>query len=192
MNNQQTTAPTSRLDRAFTSTRAVLAAVRPEQLDVPTPCASWDVRELINHFIGTAHWAAAVMSDNDVTDQRDFTAGDYLATYDTYIRDALAAFETPGALDKTVRLSFTEMSGAAFMGLAAVDQFTHGWDLARAIGRATDLDPELAEELLIQTKATVADALRGPDGAAPFGPVAEAPADAVPADRLAAFLGRTS
>jgi hypothetical protein len=31
--------------------------------------------------------------------------------------------------------------GAALLGLAATEQFTHGWDLARAIGQHTDLDP---------------------------------------------------
>ena len=36
----------------------------------------------------------------------------------------------------------------------------------------------------------MADSFRGPDGQAPFGPQAEAPAGAPPADRLAAFLGR--
>ena len=37
--------------RAVRSSRPVLAAVRPEQLDDSTPCASWKVRDLINHMV---------------------------------------------------------------------------------------------------------------------------------------------
>jgi len=74
--------------------------------------------------------------------------------------------------------------------MAALDQFTHGWDLARAIGYPTDLDPDLAAQLLDQARMAITDAYRGPDGEAPFGPAAQAPAGAGPADQLAAYLGR--
>ena len=84
-----------------------------------------------------------------------------------------------------------EFSGAALLGLAATEQFTHGWDLARAIGQHTDLDPEFAAGLLAQARFAVTDAYRGADGVALFGPAMQAPAGASPADQLAAFLGRS-
>lgn len=71
-----------------------------------------------------------------------------------------------------------------------MEQFTHGWDLARAIGRSADLDPGLAAELLSVARLAVADAIRGPDGQALFGPARDAPAGVGPAGQLAAFLGR--
>jgi hypothetical protein len=40
------------------------------------------------------------------------------------------------------------------------------------------------------SRLAVTDAYRGPDGVALFGPAAQAPAGASPADELAAFLGR--
>ena len=43
------------LDQALQGTLAVLTKVRPEDPDGPTPCASWDVHTLVNHFVGTAH-----------------------------------------------------------------------------------------------------------------------------------------
>ena len=61
MKNLQVTTPTWQLDRAFVSTRAILAKVEADQLDAPTPCASWDVRALINHFVGTARWGASAI-----------------------------------------------------------------------------------------------------------------------------------
>ena len=103
---------------------------------------------------------------------------------------AVKAFEADGVMDKTLKLPFAELPGGVFVNIATIDTFTHGWDLARATGQSTDLDPELATQLLAFAQGFLSDALRGPDGKAPFGPQVEAPAGAGPADRLAAFLGR--
>lgn len=184
--------PDNRLARAFADTRAVLSTVKPDQLDLPTPCASWDVRSLINHFVGTARWAADMVGGAAGTPGEDYAAGDFLAAYDEYAAVALAAFAADGALDRTVRLPFGEMSGGEFMDLASTDQFVHAWDLARATGHDTDLDPEFAGDLLAKARVAVPDAYRGPDGVAPFGPVVEPRPGACPADRLAAFLGRAA
>jgi uncharacterized protein (TIGR03086 family) len=89
-----------------------------------------------------------------------------------------------------LRLPFAELPGAVFVNIATTDTFTHGWDLARATGQSTDLDPELAATLLEFARAFLSDALRGSDGTAPFGAQVEAPPGASPADELAAFLGR--
>jgi uncharacterized protein (TIGR03086 family) len=178
------------LDKALQSTLAILTKVQPADLDAPTPCASWNVRALINHFVGTARWwAGALAGEPGVTDA-DYAGGDFVAAYEESIRIALAAFEADGALARIVRLPFGDFPGAVVRGMAALDQFTHGWDLARAIGYPTDLDPGLAAQLLGQARMAITDAYRGPEDEAPFGPVAQAPADAGPADQLAAFLGR--
>ena len=68
--------------------------------------------------------------------------------------------------------------------------FTHGWDLAKATGQSTDLDPALAEQILEVAAMIVPDQFRGPEPM-PFGPAVEPPAGAPVADRLAAFFGRT-
>ena len=98
---------------------------------------------------------------------------------------AAAAFEADGVLGRMIRLPFGEFPGAAVRSMAALDQFAHGWDLARAIGYPGDLDPELATELLASARLAITDGFRGPDGQAPFGPVAPAPAGAGPADQSA-------
>lgn len=150
--------------------------MQPADLDAPTPCASWNVRGLINHFVGTARWWAGVVSGEEGVTDADYADGDFVAAYEERIRIALAAFEADDALDRATWLPFGEFSGAAVRGMAALDQFTHGWDLARAIGYPTDLDPDLAAQLLGQARMAITDAYRGPEGEAPFGPVASAPA----------------
>jgi uncharacterized protein (TIGR03086 family) len=178
------------LNRALQSTMTILAKVEPGQLAAPTPCASWDVRALINHFVGTARWWAGTVTGAADVAETDYAAGDFVAAYEESIGLVVAAFEADGVLGRTVRLPFGEFPGAVVLGMAALDQFAHGWDLARAIGQHTDLDPALAAELLSQGQLTITDALRGPDGQAPFGPARDAPAGASQADQLAAFLGR--
>jgi len=76
------------------------------------------------------------------------------------------------------------------MGLSMTDTFTHAWDLARATGQDTNLAPELAAQLLAQSRQSIQPAFRSEDGAI-FGLEQSAPEGASPADQLAAFLGRT-
>ena len=182
------------LAAAFASTRAVLANVTPDQYGQKTPCASWDVRALINHIVGGSHRFAAVVRAGGrpagEAEQPDFTAGDPLASFDAGIAASLAAFGDPDAADETLTLPFGEIPVAAFMHIAASDTFTHGWDLAKATGQDTNLDPELAERLLGAARQLVRDSFRGEDGVRPFGPAVEVPETAPPADQLAAFLGR--
>ena len=194
MERTQEAVPTRQLSRAFASTRAVLATVGPDRLGAATPCGAWDVRALINHFVGSARWGALTVLGGGAgggNEAEGYGDGDFLARYDDTIKVALAAFGSAGVLGKTIALPFGEFTGADLMGMVARDQFAHGWDLARALGYDTDLDPVLADELLVQARAEVVDAYRGPEGEAFFGPALEAPAGACPADRLAAFLGRT-
>jgi uncharacterized protein (TIGR03086 family) len=186
---------TAALEQAFASTRRVLANVKPDQLDDPTPCNSWSVRRLIIHIIGGAHWfgistEAGASPEDDTSESTDWTAGDMVASFDEGTTRAIAAFGAPGAQEKIVKLPFGEFPGAAFMGLATTDTFQHGWDLARATGQSTDFEPELAAQLLEAAKANIPDQFRGDDGVMPFGPKQDAPAGASNADQLAAFLGR--
>jgi len=109
---------------------------------------------LIEHFTGSARWAAVAIGGEEVADE-DFAVVDFVAAYDQGIKGALAAFGSEGALEKAVRLPWGEFSGTALIWLAINDQFVHGWDLARAIGHDTDLDPGLADELLVRGQAWI-------------------------------------
>ncbi len=182
---------TKPLEQAISISHGVLAAVKPEQLTEPTPCADWDVAALINHIVGAQNFFVAGMTGQPPAGMdTDYAAGDYVAAFDEASAKAVATFSEDGALAKMVKLPFGEMPGAAVMGLAMNDTFTHAWDLAKATGQETDLAPELATVLLEQSKAMIQPAFRGPEGA-PFGAEQTAPEGASAADQLAAFLGRT-
>jgi uncharacterized protein (TIGR03086 family) len=180
--------------RAVKASRPVIASVTPGRMDDPTPCESWNVRDLVNHMIDAPAFAVTVMETGDFSkhkgDGTDHSAGDYLAAYDAVTDRALAAFRADGAMDKIVTMPFGELPGSVFVCIATGDAFMHGWDLAKATGGDTDLDPELAAELLESVAPLLPDQMRGPDGQSPFGFVVEVPTDAPAVDRLAGFLGR--
>jgi uncharacterized protein (TIGR03086 family) len=147
---------------------------------------------LINHFVGVSFWCAVTTNTGAAPPppDTDFTVGDMVATYDDGIAQAVDAFGRPDALDKLVTLPFGALPGSVYLGIITTDAFTHGWDLARATGQSTDLDPELAAQLLEGSRAFIQPAFRGEDGVRPFGAEQPAPVGATNADTLAAFLGR--
>jgi len=177
------------LEQAIATTRGVLANVSRDQLDDATPCASWKVRDLINHIVGGQYFFAGGVRGELPSGETDWAAGDFLADFDTGARQCVDAFNSDGAMDKMLTLPFGQMPGSAFIGLASTDTFTHGWDLARATGQDTDLAPQLATGLLAGARMAIPPELRSEDGAV-FGLEQTAPADASNADQLAAFLGR--
>jgi uncharacterized protein (TIGR03083 family) len=129
-------------------------------------------------------------ADEADRDEVDRTRGDFYATFRREADRLVAAFSAPGAMDKIMEMPFGGMPGSVCVWIAAGDIFTHGWDLAKATGQPSDLDPELAVKLLAQVEKLLPDALRGPEGEAPFGPKIEVTGSASAADRLAAFEGR--
>ena len=183
------------LEQAFSSTARVLANVSAGQLDSPTPCRSWKVRDLVNHIVGGTSFFAVTAETGEAPGRGDaapdFADGDFCATFEEGAKRAVTAFRAEGAMEKMMTLPFGQLPGAVFVNIAATDTFAHGWDLAKATGQSTDLEPALATELLARAWAALPDSMRGPDGQAAFGPKVDVPESAPPADQLAGFLGRT-
>lgn len=180
------------LQQAIASTREVLANVSADQLQNSTPCASWDVAGLINHVVGAQHFFVAGMSGQPPAGgETDWTQGDWMAAYDEATSAFVACCQEEGAMEKMVAMPFGEMPGAAVVGLAMTDTFTHGWDLAKATGQSTDLAPELAAGILAQSRQMIQEGFRAAeDGAGPFLAEQACADGACNADQLAAFLGR--
>jgi uncharacterized protein (TIGR03086 family) len=177
-------------ETAIATFRQVLVGVAPEQITSATPCASFDVAQLIDHTIGTQHMVTDALQDKPFnTTGVEVARSEQAAAFDRAAADAVAELHRDGALDKAVTLPFGTFSGEKLMGLAALDTFQHAWDLAKATGQGTDLDAELAESLMGLAVAHMAHVPRGEEPA-PYGPEQTAPAGAPAADRLAAFLGR--
>lgn len=179
------------LARAQQITAELLANVRSDQLDDATPCAKWNVGQLIDHIIGSQYWATAGIQGNEMSGTGEgASAGDFTAEFAVAATAALDAFREDGALTRTVNPGFGDMPAMALLGLAITDTFTHAWDLATATGQDNNLDPELAAQLLEASRQSIQPAFRSEAGEI-FGLEQPAPDDANPATALASFLGRS-
>ncbi len=160
----------------------VLSSLTPEQLDAPTPCAGWTVRDLVDHVVG----GNCRMAGLDPPRPTDLPG--WIDAHAASARAAQEAFAAPDGLTRMMAMPFGTVPGSVVIGLRTTDALTHAWDLARAVGLPTDLDPELAAETLVAARQRVGPDLRGPGR--PF--AAEQPCDPArpAADQLAAFLGR--
>ena len=79
---------------------------------------------------------------------------------------AVKAFAADGAMERIMQLPFGDLPGSGLRATSrAVDTFTHGWDLAKATGQSTDLDPELAAQLLAIAQAYRARRVPRPEAA---------------------------
>ncbi|MFD6973567.1 TIGR03086 family metal-binding protein [Streptomyces sp. NPDC059949] len=167
-------------------------AVKDDQWDAPTPCRDWNVRELVNHVAGEQLWIPPLVTDGrSVEDVGDAFSGDVLgddpvAAWDRASAAAHAAFAAPGALDRTVRLSYGPALGSAYCSQLTADCVVHTWDLVRGIG-ADDRLPDGLVEFSIKEVMPYADELAA-SGA--YDAPLEVPAGANAQTRLLALLGR--
>ena len=172
------------LEETFDHAQRVIGNVRADQYDDPTPCPDWAVRDLLAHTIGVVAGLGAAASGTPPT---EFALG---ADPATQFRDAatatLAAWRTPGVLDKIVDAGPGPMPGSVLAGINLLDTATHAWDIATATGQPTQLPTGVAEAALDVSRATISTEIRP----GRFGPEVPAPPGAGPTEQLVAFLGR--
>jgi uncharacterized protein (TIGR03086 family) len=186
-------APSDQLTYQIQTLRGLVAGTEPEQLSSPTPCANWNVRALINHFVGGGHMFAAAFRGEEVhidpeAPMPDLVGDDPVAAYDGAITDFCAAVDTPGAMDKVINLPVGQMPAPIVLEMLKFDLLVHCWDIARATGQNFEPPAELAEQGL-QTAAMVIspEARDGDTFAAEVTP----PSSASPIEKLVAFTGRS-
>ena len=133
-------------ERAVTHTREYIAAVRPDQWDDATPCTEWNVRQLVNHMVSTTRNVKSIMEGNGPQNWGDDVLGDDpLAAFDAARTQALTAVKALGAMARTVTTRQGERPAADYAIGQLQEMLVHGWDLAKATGQDTAMDPELVE-----------------------------------------------
>jgi uncharacterized protein (TIGR03086 family) len=168
---------------------AIVERVRPDQFDDPTPCTEWSVREVINHVVtGNLFFVHLATGSPPPGGGVDHLSDDPATAFRDSVRAVSAAFEADGFLDRVVPAPFGDTSGGTLVDMRRNELTVHAWDIAKATGQSTDLDPEVVAACTASYTASLRQKNRN---ATPFGEVQPAPPGATDADRLAAFLGRT-
>jgi uncharacterized protein (TIGR03086 family) len=183
------------MNKVLGETSRIVDGIEPEQLDNPTPCEGWTVRDVLNHVTGGADMFAVAAAEGKVPDEQlgQFMGGDNLGTdykgsFEAASARAMTAFSPPDIADKMITLPFGEMPAGVAVNFAIFDVTTHTWDLAKGTGQSTDLDPEVLAAALDAAQLMLNDDFRA------LGLFAEAvpvPEDAPLQDRLAGLTGRT-
>jgi uncharacterized protein (TIGR03086 family) len=177
--------------RAVQEFDARVRAVGDDQWALPTPCADWDVRALVNHVVGEDRWTAPLLDGMTVAEVGDRFDGDLLGdeprrAWAEAAAEATAAVAAQGVLTRIVHVSFGDITGAEYISQLTADHVIHAWDLARGIGADERLDPDLVA-FAHDTLAPQVEAWRA--GGA-FGPAVEVPEGSDLQARLIALTGR--
>ena len=177
---QQTADPIQVYETATKRARSIIAGVKPDQMSSPTPCAEWDVTALLNHLVGAQTNIAGTVSGSQVA-----AGNTSLDTFDAAVSKMLEAVRAPGGLDKLVQGRQGEVPARERLSGACMDMTIHTWDLAKATGQDTSLDPAVVE-FVMPIAQGIAGRGPGPAFAAPV----EAGADASLQDKMISLTGR--
>lgn len=165
--------------------------MRADQLDAPTPCTDFRVRDLCNHLTGGGHmFAAALRGELDMDPDApmpDLVGDDPAGAFARARADFDAAAHAPGVSETMVALPFGTMPYGVAMSIAALDLLVHSWDLATATGQAFAPDPALVAAAYAFAQQAITPEMRGTGS---FGPAVAVDEGAPELDKLVGYTGR--
>ncbi|MEU6766681.1 TIGR03086 family metal-binding protein [Streptomyces sp. NPDC046853] len=183
------------LDRAHEALRRAVQGVPDDARALPTPCAEWNVTQVLQHAAGDQLGYAAALTGGPGPAENPFApSGKLTDTPEALLEPALAATaEAWATVDETaqeVRVPIPPgtMTAALGVGACALDAAVHAWDIAVATGQPSPLTDDLAQPLL-----DVARQIVEPVRAFAFAPALEAgegDAEKGEAAELLRYLGR--
>ncbi|WP_346181866.1 TIGR03086 family metal-binding protein [Streptomyces osmaniensis] len=164
----------------------LVRATAPEQFGLPTPCENWTVRDLLDHLVWeNIIWGGLAEGTPPIDGHaKDHLGDNHIVAFETAAAHARDAFRQPGLLDR----SFGPAPGRRVVEQLLIELLVHGWDLATALGRDRDLEPDIARAALPVVREIYGDLPRTAGGS--IASVQPAPEGAPALDEVAAFLGR--
>ena len=137
----------------------MVARVTVGDLDRPTPCAGWDLHDLLSHmtvqhngFAAAARGTGADLAGWEPATVSAAVAADPGRAYAAAAADVLDAFSADGVLDASFAMpEFGEgvvVPGVMAIGFHFVDYVVHGWDVARSLDVPFDLPAAVVAAVL--------------------------------------------
>ncbi len=181
--------PRTQLDEIVPLLSKLVTQIEPAQMDAATPCATFTVRNVLEHMVGGATmFSAAFRGESPDGSAAAPVASDDLAeAFHTAMGELRAAVHAPGAMERTIDAPFGQVPGDTFARFVALDGLVHGWDIATATGHSYDPPAEVVAAVDAFGRQAISDDMRDGDT---FAAATTAPADASPLVQLVAFTGR--
>ena len=174
----------------------LVANIKDDALDRPTPCPAYALGDLIEHVGGLAlAFTAAGRKERNAYNEMNGSGDasrlgpDWRERIPRDLATLAQAWAEPGAWTGMTRIAGDD-TPAGVAGLVLADELAvHGWDVARATGQAYACEPDILEAALkfLQMFASP-DAPAGPEVA--FGPARILLDEAPLLDRVVAMAGR--
>lgn len=174
-------------------TADIITKITDDQLSAPTPCAKYSVGD-VSHHVGGLAMAFAASARKDLgpltgsapTPDAPQLDDDWRTSYPAGLTELGRAWGDPSAWQGMSRIAGMDMPGEAVGLVGLTEVVIHGWDLARATGQTYDVDPDIADAVLVNVAEFAA---QGPvEGL--FGPAVQVADDAPVLDRIIALSGR--
>lgn len=181
--------PIDALERSWHDGAGVVAGVTAEDLTKPTPCAGWDVKQLLNHTLGECQMMTLVNEGEPSGNDRGDLVGDGHGLGESWTqlgKENVASWRSSG-LGGERAYFYGTFPAAASAAINVGEVLVHTWDLARALDVDFELDPQLATIVYGLYSSFPLDGMRAGGMLAPEVPV---PFDAPVSERMLGLLGR--
>lgn len=176
--------------RALDLFERLVAGVPPDGWDAPSPCAGWTARDVAGHVTGGQHLIRSLAAGEPAPDVNEeparFVEGGVLMAWRAARKECATAL-VPAALKRLVPFGgLGELPLGDYLEGYTLEPLVHAWDLARATGQPSRLDPDMVHHAFA-TAQVVSATLRATGH---LGPALPAPRGADEQTRLLSFLGR--
>jgi uncharacterized protein (TIGR03086 family) len=181
------------LTEAADQAARVVAGTDAGQFTDKTPCADWDVKELLNHLIlWTAYSferrARSEQVGPDLT-ERDFASEPgYAEAYRAQLDRALAAWAPAEVWESEIDTGGGKTPAPQVAEMILMEMVLHGWDLATATGQPYEVSDEIAATVAKAVEAS-AEMYRQYDGFAAEVAIGQ---DATTLEKALAVSGRSA
>ena len=182
--------PTEQLASILPALSALVDRIEPLQLNHPTPCAKFNVHDVLDHMIVLGGSFSHLFRGEQAPDLKAppaygvVPAAEFRRTMD----DLLAAVQTAGAMERIISAPIGDLPGSTFARFVAFDGLIHGWDLATATSLHYEINPIVIDSIDGFARQALTSEMRDGDT---FNEPTTATADASQLERLVAFSGRS-
>jgi uncharacterized protein (TIGR03086 family) len=177
-----------RTRQALDTDNSLIRGTTADQWPLPTPCAHWNVGQLIEHMIAGVGSSGRYITEEPAPEQQPpATAMDAHLRFETAAGATMRAFARSGALERTYHPPWGESQGRTMANFLLIEFVVHGWDLARATRQRPAFDDQTVALAYCLARESLAGAPREPSF---FGPEVIIDGEMSQLDALVALLGR--
>ncbi|QBS41183.1 TIGR03086 family metal-binding protein [Nocardia sp. CS682] len=148
------------LAESYRALATVVAGVRDDQWQLPTPCSAWNVTQVVQHAAGDQLAYAATLGIGGGPSENPFEPSGHIdgapaALVGDAIEQTAAAWATvaDGTESVPTPLPHGVLATPVAAVMGALDAAVHAWDIAIATGQPSPLTEELAGYLLTAARS---------------------------------------